>query len=258
MISAARELTATRELFLVLVQRQLRLRTKRAWMGTVWPVIAPGFLLVLYTFVFRRVFNVPIERYPEFLLCGLLPWAFLAQTLGKTISSLSLEPELVRKRRFPYELLPGAAVASQALNFLIGLGIFMAYLAAVGRLSFTLLPVLVVPLLSILLLVSALSLVVALIDVYNHDLRQVINNLLTIWFFFVPIVYRPAMVPDGIRRVQAIDPMGMVVDGFRAVLYHGEIRNPGRLALSLAVNGALFAFSLWAFRRYSHDLPKDV
>ena len=76
------ELVANRDLFITLVERQLRLRAKRAWFGVLWPVVAPVFLLVLYVFVFRSVFDVEIKRYPEFLFSGLLPWTFLAQSLG--------------------------------------------------------------------------------------------------------------------------------------------------------------------------------
>jgi lipopolysaccharide transport system permease protein len=258
MTTAIQDLANSRDLFVILVERQLLLRAKRAWMGTVWPVIAPGFLLLLYTFVFRRVFNVPIERYPEFLLCGLLPWAFLAQTLGKTISSLSLEPEILRKGPFHYELLPMATVASHALNFLIALVIFLAYLALTGRLEYALLPVVAIPVAALLLLVAALSLLVALVDVYNHDLRQVLNNLLTIWFFFVPIVYRPEMAPETVRNLQSLDPMGMIVEQFRAILYHGAITNWGRLVATLLLCVVLFSLALAWFRRFSRDLPKDA
>jgi lipopolysaccharide transport system permease protein len=258
MIAARGGLPSSRELFYTLVQRQLYLRGKRAWMGTVWPVVAPGFLLLLYVFVFRRVLDIPIERYPVFLLCGLLPWSFLVQTLGKAISSLSLEPEIIRKSRFHYEMLPAAAAASHALNLLIGFGIFVGYLAVIGDLNYALLPLLVAPLVSVVLLVMALSMIVALVDVYNHDLRQVLNNLLTIWFFLVPIVYRPDMAPDYVRLFQSVDPMGMVVRQVRAILYAGEIRDPMQMVVMVASCVVIFVAAVIVFRRYSSELPKDV
>ncbi|MGI8778041.1 MAG: hypothetical protein ACR2LJ_11830 [Acidimicrobiales bacterium] len=65
----------------VLVERQARVRMKRAWFGLVWPVVAPLVLLALDAFVFRSVFQVPVRNYPIFLFSGLLPWTFLAQRM---------------------------------------------------------------------------------------------------------------------------------------------------------------------------------
>jgi lipopolysaccharide transport system permease protein len=256
-VIAVRELASYRKLFLTLIQRQLYLRAKRALMGTIWPIVAPGFLLVLYIFVFRRVLEIPIERYPVFLLCGLLPWSFLVQTLGKALLSLSTEQDIVRKARFPYEMLPMAAAISHALNMLAGLGIFVAALAIFGDLNYAVLPFIVVPVIAVTLLVMGLAILVGLTDVYNHDLRQVLNNLLTIWFFLVPIVYLPAMAPESVRTLQSVDPMGLVVAQFRAVLYEGSV-DVTQMAATLLLCTAIFLLSLAVFRRYSADLPKDV
>ncbi|MGH2755217.1 MAG: ABC transporter permease, partial [Actinomycetota bacterium] len=160
-------------MFWVLVLRQLKLWGKRSWMGTLWPVASPFFLTVLFVFVFRRVFQVPIERYPEYLLCGLLPWTFLSQVLGRTIASISTQPELIRKAPFRYELIPLSSAAAHGLNFLLTVAVFVAYLALEGHLPYDTLPLLVFPVLATILLAMSLSMLVALIDVYNHDLQLV-------------------------------------------------------------------------------------
>ena len=57
-----------RDLFTVLVRRQFWLRRKRSWLGQLWPVLSPFLLMALYVFVFKRVFRVPVARYPDYLL----------------------------------------------------------------------------------------------------------------------------------------------------------------------------------------------
>ena len=66
----------------------------------------------------------------------------------------------------------------------------------------------------------------ALIDVFNRDLRYLLNNLLTVWFFLVPIVYHRRMVERPAPLVTAVDPMRWIVDQFRDVLYDGRIDRP--------------------------------
>lgn len=255
---AARELLSSGEIFRTLVERQMRLRVKRALIGAVWPVIAPAFLLGLYVFVFKGVFTIPIPRYPEYLFAGLLPWTYLAQTLGKAISSISLESEMVRKSPFPYALLPLSEAAAHAVSFLITLGIFVAYLAVVGHLKLALLPVLVFPVTAVILLVMSLSMLTALIDVYSRDLRLVLANLLTIWFFLVPIVYRPDMAPKSLSFLDSIDPMNMIVGQMRAVLYYHHIARPLHMLWMLCACLVLFVVSSAIFRKWAVHLPQDV
>jgi ABC-type polysaccharide/polyol phosphate export permease len=241
-----------------LVERQIRLRGKRSWLATVWPVIAPFILMALYVFVFKRVFNVPIERYPEYLLAGLLPWVFLQQTLPKAMASISAEADLVRKAPFEYELLPLSMVVSQVYNILITIGAFILYLSIFSQINLVVLPFLVFPLFAIFMLVSGLSMLLALVDVYNHDMRWVLGNVLTMWFLLIPILYRPNMVPAAIEAVQSWEPVGLVVGQFRAVLYRGEIDEPFKLVLMVILSIAVFLVSLSIFRRFSTQLPKDV
>lgn len=248
----------SRDLFVTLVERQLRLRAKRSVMGVVWPVLAPLFLLALYSFVFASVFEVPIDDYPVYLFAGLLPWTMLAQTLGVAVQSLSLEPELIRRSPFRYELLPISVTVTMALYFFFTLVVFVAWLAVFADLRWALLPVLAVPVVALLLLVAAASMVVALVDVYNRDLRLVLGNLLTVWFFLVPVVYRPDMAPGALQALRSVDPMNMIVGQFRDILLFGKVSRPGHLVLMLVACGAVYAVAVGLYRAVGHRLPRDV
>jgi ABC-type polysaccharide/polyol phosphate export permease len=246
------------ELFIALVERQLRARAKRTWMGVIWPVVSPAFLLFLYVFVFQSVFKVPIEHYSWYLFAALLPWTFLVQALGVGLTCLATEPELIRRAPFPYELIPLSNVAVMALYFLTSLVVFIGFLGLFGHMAWAVLPAIVLPVIAVLLLVSALTLLLSLLDVYNRDLRQLLNNLLTIWFFLVPIVYRPNMTPSKLKVLRSIDPMNLTIGQFRDVLYYGRLSHLDHMAVMLVVSVAAFAISLTVFRRLAVNLPKDV
>lgn len=245
------------QLLRTLVTRQLRVQVKRSTFGMVWPATAPFFLLALYVFVFRSVFRIPIRNYSEFLFSGLLPWTFLSQSLGLAIGSLSFEPDLIRRTRFPYAILPLSAIGVIAIPFVCDLCIFVAYLGVRGHLTWVVfaLPLCVIPL---LLLTGSLGMIIALIDVYNRDLRKVLNNLLTLWFFLVPVVYRQNMVPHQLLVLRSIDPMNMIVGSFRQVLYNGRLTRPLHLALMEIICVVAFSLSLIAFSYLSRDLAKDI
>jgi ABC-type polysaccharide/polyol phosphate export permease/GT2 family glycosyltransferase len=247
-----------RDLLWMLIVRQLRIRSKRSLIGIMWPLSAPFFLLGLYVFVFHSIFHVPISRYPEYLFAGLLPWTFLTQTLGASVAAISTEPELIRRTKFPYELLPVATVSAMSLYFLVSLVGFVVYLAIAGQLSYALLPFLVAPVLCLYLFVGALAVLLALIDVYNRDLRSVLANLLTIWFFLVPIVYHQQALGHGLQFLQSVDPANLIVGQFRDVLYYGHISHLGHMIELLVICLATWLICLEVFRRQDPRLPKEV
>jgi lipopolysaccharide transport system permease protein len=247
-----------RALLRTLIVRQFRIRSKRSLIGIVWPLSAPLFLLGLYFFVFHSIFDVAISHYGVFLFAGLLPWTFLTQTLGASVSAISLEPELVRRAKFPYELLPVAVVSVMSLYFLVSLAGFVVYLAIVGQLSFAVLPFIVAPVICLYLFVGALAVLLALIDVYNRDLRLVLANLLTIWFFLVPIVYHQEALGNGLQFLQSVDPANLIVGQFRDVLYYGHISHLGHMFEMLLLCLATWLVCLELFRRQDPRLPKEV
>ncbi len=242
----------------ILVRRQYLLRSKRAALGIVWPIIAPLFLLALYTLVFQSVFKVPVKNYTVFVTTGLLPWSFLAQTLGQSVSCLSNDADLIRRSRFRPELLPVSVTVVMASYFMVTLLGFLAWLAVTGRLHLGVLPYLAFPLASLLLFVAGLSIALSLLDVYNRDVRQVLGNLLTVWFFLVPVLYRPGMAHGWLVRLKSIDPMNMVVGEFHEVLYRGAVTDPGHIAIVGVVCTAWCAASLAAFRRIGRRLASEV
>jgi ABC-type polysaccharide/polyol phosphate export permease len=245
-------------MLVALVERRLRLNAKRAWVSVAWPSISPMVMLGLYWFVFSRVFKVPVAHYGEFLFAGLLPWSFLSQSLTVSIQSLSSEQDLIRRSPFRHELLPLAAVSTMVLYMVVALAGFVVYLALHGRLSVVLLAALPVPLVALFLLAASLSMLIAICDVYNRDLRWVMGNLMTVWFFLLPIVYRRDMAPGSLQALRSIDPMNMIVGQFRDILYYRHLSRPAHMVLMLAVTSALFAGSLYLFRSVSAELPKDV
>lgn len=250
--------SSPREVLGALVERSIRLRAKRSLLGAAWPAVAPILLLLLYVFVFKSVFRVDIPRYAQFLFTGLLPWTFLAQALPQAVSSISGEPELVRRSRFAYELLPVSTVLVVGLYFLLTLLGMIVYLAVVGQVVYSVLPALVLPVVALFFFVSSIAMLLALIDVYNHDLRMVLGNILTVWFFLVPIVYRPGMTPPAVRFLRSVDPMNMIVGQFRDILHFGQLSRPLHAVLMLVVCTGLLVVSRAVFRTLGRELPKDI
>ena len=244
------------DLALTFVERSLRLRTKRSLLAHYWPLIAPIFLTALWVFIGRGVFSVEIPHYELFLFAGVSVWVFVAATILRSLMTLSGESAVINRGRIPYEVLPLSHVAASAIYLFATLAALAVFTGVRGWIEPQLLPLLVLPIATLILLVSSISLLLAVIDVHNRDVRQVLPNLITVWFFTTPIIYRPDMLPDWARPVIELNPASPIVASVRALLVEGHSGDVAQISIALACCAALFGISLFAFRRVAQDIAR--
>ena len=111
-----------RELFASLFQRDLRAKYKGSALGLVWTLALPVTLMLVYLVVFSVMLKsrgTDVDHYWLFLLCGLPPWMFFATSLQSSARSLLENASLIRKVRFPRQLVPLSIVATQLVAFAV-------------------------------------------------------------------------------------------------------------------------------------------
>ena len=120
MARRAKVLFLYRELVRNLVVSELKGRYKGSVLGFVWTLLNPLGMMLVFTLVFGVLWpNNGIEKYPLFLLCGLLPWNFFQASVMGSTNSIVANGNLVKKVYFPREVLPTSTVLSQLVNFLL-------------------------------------------------------------------------------------------------------------------------------------------
>jgi lipopolysaccharide transport system permease protein len=73
LVASLRELFQYRNLVVNLVVRDLKARYKNSVFGFLWSLLNPLGMMLVFTIVFTVLLPSQVERYPIFLLCGLLP-----------------------------------------------------------------------------------------------------------------------------------------------------------------------------------------
>jgi ABC-type polysaccharide/polyol phosphate export permease len=207
-----------RSLLRNLVARDLRVKYKGSTLGFGWSLLHPLIMAGVYTLAFRYVLAVPIERFPLFLLSGLLPWMFFAGALSAATGSVADNGLLVRKVAFPRLVLPLGAIASQFVQFLLMfLTIVPVALLFGAGLSSALLAL--VPVLALHLLFTAgLGLLTATAYVYFRDTRHLLEVALQIWFWLTPVVYSASLVPSSLAWLLALNPMALFVTSYQGIV----------------------------------------
>ena len=229
-----------RELLGNLVRRDLQVKYKGSSLGFAWSLLHPLIMAAVYTLAFRYVLRIPIERFPLFLLSGLLPWMFLVTAVTTAATSIGDHGTLVRRVAFPRLVLPLASVASQGLQFALMYTVILPLAVLDGPgLSPTLLAI--VPLILLQLAFAAgLGLLAATAYVFFRDTRHLIEVAFPIWFWLTPIVYSMTLVPPELARYLRLNPMTWFVMAYQgAIIDHRWPSWPTFAAIALLAAASL-------------------
>ena len=135
-----------------------------------------------------------LGNYVEFLLAGLLPWLGVQEAILRATTSVSDQAHLVKKMRFPVDLLtasaPGAALVIQAGGRADSRGLRSRGRRARPRPASSL-----VAFAFEVLLLAGPTFILASLNVFFRDLAQIVMPLLMIAFYLTPILYPESMVP---------------------------------------------------------------
>src|SRR3954447_6566739 len=113
------DLLRYRELFANLFRRDFQAKYKGSVLGVAWSLLNPLLLLGVYLLVFGLIFTGKIPHYPIYLLAGLASWIFFATSLQSAARALIDSGELIKKVRFPRQLVAFSMVATQAVTFAV-------------------------------------------------------------------------------------------------------------------------------------------
>ena len=82
-LSALRELWTYRELAIVLIDRDIRVRYKQTFVGIAWAFVQPFMTMVVFTLFFGKIAKIPTGDVPYhlFSFAGILPWQYFARSM---------------------------------------------------------------------------------------------------------------------------------------------------------------------------------
>lgn len=250
------------------MKRDLQARFAGSIFGTLWVLIQPLWQLVLFSFVFSTVMKMKVSRLTEntesfsiFLFAGLLPWLAFHEGLFRGITSVTENAALVKKLRFPSELLILTTVTAAVVQQVLGTVVFALILAMMGELSYSTLPLLFVAFPLQIALTWGLACLLASLHVFLRDTAQVAGLVLTGWFYFTPIVYPLSLLDreGGVEWAQwlALNPITALVELHRAALLGGT---PWVLGWPTLVISALLFFlgGRWVFKRLAPAFVDEI
>lgn len=242
-----------------LVRRDLEARYKGSVLGNLWPLLNQLSQLLIYTYVFAIVLQVKLSlkgvpannlTFGLWLFAGLLPWIAFTTGLIQASTSVTAQPNLVKKVVFPLALLPIVPILAAFIESSFGL-IALIILFAISSHTFhptlALLPLVWLPQ---LMLTAGLGYLLAGLTVFVRDIPQTLTVILNLWFYLTPIVYPASAIPEKWRiYVFWLNPIAAIAEVYRDLILVGYIQHWGELAVTAVVASVVLFLGLWCYRR---------
>ena len=223
MFADIKKLFSYRELLVSLTRKELKVKYRGSVLGFLWSLLNPILTMLVYSFVFSIVLmrGGEIKEFAIFLICALLPFNLLQNSVNQGTGSIISNSNLVNKIYFPREILPLSVVFSNLINFFFELIALFVVLAFMGYKFYLFLYILPVLIFIQMFLVVGMTLLVSALNVLFRDLQHLITIVMMVWFFGTPIIYPLSMVPEQYQPfIKFINPMTIYAAYYRNIFYY--------------------------------------
>lgn len=254
-------------------QRDLKSRFKGSALGWVWSLLVPLAQLAIYTLVFSFIFRAtpPDMGYGRkgifvlFLFCGLTFWTFFSGSITSGMGELMSAGSILQKVYFPaYTPVLGSvwAVGTQSLIEVGILAVVMLFLGNVGW-SWLLIPFWMI---LTVIFTSAVSVSIAIMNVYYRDLSHLTSIVLQLFFYLTPIIYPMSMVEAvsplfgrfALADLLYLNPLTSFVQLFRSLIYELNFGTPLQWGAALIWTMLAVALAVFISRRRGADLGENI
>ncbi|MBF0245895.1 MAG: ABC transporter permease [Planctomycetes bacterium] len=249
-----------RRFILSSVRAEFRGRFAASRLGGWWIILHPLAQAMIFAFVLSAVLSAKLPginnryAYALYLMAGMLAWSLFTEIIIRSLSIFIENAPLMKKMAFPRICLPCIACGSVLVGNICLLGAILVVFACLGHLPG--ITVLWLPLLMTLniALAMGIGLILGVLNVFLRDIGQVVPVILQLGFWFTPIVYMRAIIPEQYRNWLALNPMDHVVGAYQQVLVFHATPPLRPLAILGLISLLLLAFALLLFRRASSEM----
>lgn len=228
------------------IKREIAVRYKGSYLGLLWTLLNPLFMLVVYTFVFGYIFkakwNIPSHNKMTIafiLFSGLIPYNIFAEVFTRSPGLILNNVNYVKKVVFPLEILPLAVLGSALFHAMVS--VFILVLGTgllLGKVYWTvlLLPVVLLP---IMFLSLGVGWFLASLGTFIRDISQLVNILVSAIMFLTPIFYPITSIPKEFLPIYMLNPITPVVDDMRRIIVWGQMPDWSGLFTGILISATI-------------------
>lgn len=252
------------ELILNLIIKEFKIRYKNSILGFLWIFLYPLMMILIFLFIFTKLFRYDLPYYPSYLLIGLIVWNYFSETTTKNLTLFIEYANIYTKTSVNKIIFVFSSVLFGTIDFLLkfsillGILIFLKYyLNWPSLLNINLTFVLIIPMIIIeFLLIMGISLILSMGYVYLRDLINIWGVFLQLGFFLTPIFYPDSLIPY--KLVLTLNPLYHIITIFRDIIIHGKIPPVYHTSLSIIFSFSILIIGILVFNKLKDTVIEKV
>lgn len=236
-----------------LIKKEIHARHAGTILGALWSLFNPLSMIIVYTIVFKYIFQTNDPKFLLHLVTGLLHWQLFTNIFMRSPEWMIGNASILKKVNFPRMIVP-----------LSGLFLGLYYWSFFFILCFILYPLLggdytfalsVYPLFLILfvLFCFGISLIISVLTITMRDLKYLIDTLSPILMWLLPILWTSDLL-KGRRALSFfiyLNPLGVFFRSFERILYYNSAPSLSDSIAALALTISALLIGIPFFRKRS-------
>ncbi|MEN8153941.1 MAG: ABC transporter permease [Acidobacteriota bacterium] len=268
MIKSLKNLYKYRQLIVVLVSRELKAKYRGTVLGFFWSFMNPILLVTVYSIVFGLIFQpkyAEMEKqiyYSIFFFSGILPWTWFSSSILESSNVLIAHGALIKKINFPVEILPIMVVITNMIHFILGVPILIIAFLILGKSLSIWVLFLPIAILVQFIFTLGLGFFISSLTVHFRDIRDLLVNLITLWFFVTPIIYpfsfEPIQNSKFLKLFLSLNPMTHIIEAYQYTFFFGSLPHYKKLTVTLILGIILFIAGYKIFDKLRDTFVEEV
>lgn len=203
-----------------LINKDIKLKYRRSYLGLLWTLLEPLLTMIVLTFVFSGLFGRGDESYPIYILTGRLLYTFFSTATKSAMKSIRSNAGMIKKVYVPKYIYPFAATLSNYIIFLLSL-IVLALVSIVLNVMPTIYIFnAIFPLILILVLSLGVGMILSTLAVFFRDLEYLWGVFLMFIMYTSAIFYQVEKLKiAGKEWIFNINPLYNIIVNFRNAIF---------------------------------------
>lgn len=241
------------EFFLLeeVVKKNFAAKYKDSVLGIFWSILKPLLIMAMFTIIFSTIFGQRIANFPVYFLSAKCIFDFFNGAVMVSMNSIKGNKTILKMTNSPKYIFILGSVFSEFLNFIISLILLVAVMIVTNApFYFSVLPVAIIPILSLLIMVTGLGLMLSIICVYYTDITHLWSVISLLLMYGSALFYPMSIIPEPYYSYMILNPIYWIIDQFRSIIYYGFIPQGIYMLNSLLLSSIILVMGLIIFKKY--------
>ena len=247
-----------KDLIFVLTQKEMKVRYKNNILGYLWSIANPLAFAIVFFIAFKVVMRIQMEGYALFLIAGLFPWQWFANSVNFSPSVFLSNSPIIKKINFPRHILPLVMVFQDMIHFILSIPVIILFLFIYHK-SPSLSWIYGIPFLLIIqfMMIYGISLMISSINLFFRDIERLASIFTSMLFYFTPVIYPETMIPERFRHLVNLNPLAPLMMSWRNLFLTGTFETSA-LMVSFVYSIAAFIIGYLVYRKLSWKFAEVI